>query len=66
MRNERYTYEGFLKAISKYPKFCDEMGDHMPDFEGAEYDLEGACKREMSFMFSHINQETGGHCNPDA
>jgi len=34
----------------------------MPD---PSYDLDKTCMRELSTMFAHFNQETGGHCPQD-
>lgn len=27
-RNEFYTYDNFLKAVAKYPMFCDEFNEN--------------------------------------
>ena len=46
-RNSVYTYEGFLKAVAKYPKFCGENDlDNYTDDE--------ACKRELATLFAHF------------
>jgi hypothetical protein len=51
-RNENYTYEGFLKAVARFPKFCSEDEDG-----GAGSDE--MCKRELATLFAHIVKETG-------
>jgi len=47
-----YTYENFLKAIAKFPKFCN---DHATSTQ--EADLEEACKIELSTFLAHMKQE---------
>jgi chitodextrinase len=42
-----YTYDGFLKAVSMYPKFCDE--DDLDNYTADE-----ACKRELATLFAHF------------
>jgi hypothetical protein len=59
-RYEKYTYEGFLEAVSRYPQLCNEQGGYMPDGYNVD-DLDKTCMRELSIMFAHFNQETGGH-----
>ena len=49
--SENYTYQGFLEATAKYPKFCNEAN---PD----KYTLDEACRVELSTVFAHIRQET--------
>jgi len=56
-RRDIYTYDGLLHAIGKYPAFCGEKGPSLPD---SDYTLDDACKRELSTIFAHFNQETGG------
>lgn len=56
MRDSLYTYEGFLKAVGKYPYFCDDKGPHL-----SSYTEDQACQRELAMMFAHYNQETGYH-----
>jgi len=50
MRNALYTYQGFLRAIAKFPKFCGESNMYIND---AERD-EKTCKRELAFLFAHF------------
>jgi predicted nucleotide-binding protein (sugar kinase/HSP70/actin superfamily) len=47
MKNALYTYQGFLRAIAKFPKFCGESNI-------ANYDAVMTCKRELSFLFAHF------------
>jgi hypothetical protein len=54
IRKPLYKYEGFLKAVAKYPAFCGESNL-------ANYDDEDTCARELSTLFAHFNQETGLH-----
>jgi hypothetical protein len=54
MKNALYTYQGFLRALAKFPKFCGESNLD-------NYDPDESCKRELSFLFAHFAQETGYH-----
>lgn len=53
-----YTYAGFLQAIAKFPKFCDE--DNL-----SNYTQDEACKRELATLFAHFAQESGHHSDTD-
>lgn len=53
--NKVYTYETFLQAAAKFPAFCNEKAEWLQE------DLDLICKKEMITMWSHWNQETGGH-----
>jgi hypothetical protein len=53
-RNTIYTYEGFLEAVAKYPKFCDE--NHLTGVTDDD-----ACRTELSTLFAHFAQESGYH-----
>ena len=46
-----YTYTNFLKAVAKFPAFCNETNLSMS--------LLDTCKREVSTLFAHWGQETG-------
>jgi len=48
----KYSREGFLKAVAKFPKLCGE--NNRED----ETDLD-TCKREIAAIFAHFAQETG-------
>lgn len=37
LRNEIYTYEGFLRAVGKWPAFCGERGDGLKTSAGVAY-----------------------------
>ncbi|CAM3811092.1 glycoside hydrolase family 19 protein [Parendozoicomonas haliclonae] len=52
-RAPEYTYEGFLKAVAKFPAFCDEYTDGR--------DSDAICRKSLATMFAHFAQETGGH-----
>lgn len=51
-RNEIYTYDGFLRAAARFPKFCND------DANGGSGSDE-MCKRELATLFAHIVKETG-------
>ena len=51
IRNEVYTYEAFLNAVGKFPKFCGEAINR-----GV---FESTCKRELATLFAHFVSETG-------
>ncbi|WP_232313104.1 glycoside hydrolase family 19 protein [Enterovibrio coralii] len=53
LRDEKYTYLNFLKAIGKYPAFCGDYSDGR--------DAEAICRKSLATMFAHFTQETGGH-----
>ena len=46
-----YTYTNFLKAVAKYPSFCNETNLSMS--------VDDTCRRELSTLFAHWGQETG-------
>jgi len=48
-RNSIYTYENFMKALARYPKFCGEAKDSVE-----ESDLENACKIELAAILTHM------------
>lgn len=52
-RHPNYTYENFLKAVSKFPAFCGAYNDGR--------DSIGICRKSLATMFAHFAQETGGH-----
>jgi len=54
LRDSLYTYDGFLKAVGTYPHFCDDKGPYLE-----KYTEDQACQRELSMLFTHINQESG-------
>jgi hypothetical protein len=45
-----YTYDNFLRAVAKFPSFCNEAKDS---------DLENACKVELSTFLAHMKHESG-------
>ena len=47
--DELYTYESFLQAMAKFPKFCGEAKD-----ADDEDSLQNACKVELSTLLAHI------------
>lgn len=47
-----YTYDNFLKAVAKFPYFCNETNID-------DQTLEETCKRELASIFAHWGQETG-------
>ena len=52
-KNEVYTWEGFMQAIARYPKFCGEKADTVT------MTLDQMCKREIGILIAHATQETG-------
>lgn len=50
--NSIYTHDSFLKAVSKFPSFCNET-----NMSG--WTLEQTCRRELATVFAHWTQETG-------
>lgn len=48
-----YTFENFLKAIAKFPYFCNDVS---PD---SSLTLDEACKREVATLLAHIKHESG-------
>jgi hypothetical protein len=56
-RDSLYTYDGFIKAVAKYPMFCGEYNDSSTDTNLEN--LDNACKRELSTLLAHfeINSE---------
>lgn len=55
VRKSIYTYSELLKSIAKFPLFCNDTAP------GSGMDLDTACKTELSTIFAHMVQETGGH-----
>jgi chitodextrinase len=49
MKNDLYTYQGFLRALAKFPKFCGES-----NLVNYNFDSDKTCKRELSFLFAHF------------
>ncbi|WP_019614194.1 glycoside hydrolase family 19 protein [Psychromonas ossibalaenae] len=52
-RNAAYSYENFLKAVGKYPAFCDT-------YTGGQ-NSESICRESLATVFAHFTQETGGN-----
>ena len=59
LRDRFYTYDGFLEAVGSYPLFCDDKGRHFTNKRLLSDDE--VCKRELSMLFAHFNQETGAN-----
>ena len=58
-RNPIYTYDNFLKAVAKFPKFCND--NNIPGNT-----MEETCRRELAAMFAHWGQETGLRQPPES
>jgi len=58
LANPVYTYKNFLKAVAKFPKFCNETNK-------AGQSLDQTCKRELATLFAHWGQETGKRSTSD-
>ena len=59
LADDVYTYENFLKAVAKFPHFCNET--KLKDSDGNDWSKEKTCRRELAAMFAHWTQETGAH-----
>jgi hypothetical protein len=44
-----YTYDGFMRAMSRFPAFCGESND-----SDDEADIVNACKVELAAMIVHM------------
>ncbi|WP_051304668.1 glycoside hydrolase family 19 protein [Chitinilyticum litopenaei] len=53
LRNARYSYTNFLKAVAKFPAFCQTYSD------GRNSDA--ICSKLLATMFAHMVQETGAN-----
>jgi hypothetical protein len=62
LRNDKYTYTNFLKAVAKFPYFCNEFKDE--DKLNLENE-ENACKRELAALFAHMAYESGNNDGHD-
>jgi hypothetical protein len=51
-KNALYTYDGFIKAVAKYPMFCGEYNVNSSDLNLENID--NACKRELSALLAHF------------
>ena len=49
IRKPLYEYEGFLRAVAKFPAFCGE--GNLDD----RYDEDDTCARELAALFAHFN-----------
>jgi len=47
---KNYTYEGFLKAVARYPALCGENNTDLSDLS--------MCKKEIASIFAHVVRET--------
>lgn len=47
-----YTYDNFLKAVAKFPKFCNDPSAVDPD-------LENSCRVELSTFLAQMKHESG-------
>jgi len=59
-RDAFYTYNSFIKAVAKYPAFCNEKNGAVESTNTAT--LDETCKRELSALFAHITYASG---NPE-
>jgi hypothetical protein len=53
-----YTYNGFLRAVAKFPAFCNDFNEETDDVLNIK-DIDQVCKRELSTLFAHIAYESG-------
>lgn len=56
--HELYDYTGFLKAVARFPAFCNET-QLKEDSAGTGDALEQSCRIELATIFAHWGQETG-------
>lgn len=49
-----YSYGDFLRAVAKFPRFCEDAKD-----SNEEADLLEACKLELSTFLAHMKHESG-------
>merc|ERR1711893_418295 len=52
--HEELTYLNFMRAISRFPKFC---GEAKPDSEG-DSDLFNSCKVELAALLAHMSESS--------
>ena len=52
--NSIYNYDNFLKAVAKFPAFCDESNDPFG------LDENETCKREIATLFAHMTIDSDG------
>lgn len=52
LRNDVYSYDGFLNAVGKFPAFCNENAE-VENWSGIDM-----CKKELATMFAHFALET--------
>lgn len=49
--NYTYSYGSFLRAVAKYPMFCNEVSD-------SSISLDDACKSELAAILAQISVTT--------
>lgn len=59
LKDDLYTYTNFLKAVGKFPHFCNEVNDEYTGLKTNAEDVDQACKRELATLFAHIAYESG-------
>lgn len=59
LANSFYTYNNFLKAVAKFPAFCNQVNSEYTGLTINAENLDNACKRELSTLFAHIALESG-------
>jgi len=59
LKDDFYTYENFLKAVGKFPHFCNEVNDAYTGHKTNAKNVDEACKRELATLFAHIAFESG-------
>lgn len=50
-----FTYQNFIKAVARYPQFCNEKDASNTN------SLDDVCKIELATFLANATQETGGH-----
>jgi len=59
LKDDFYTYTNFLKAVGKFPHFCNEVNDDYTGLKTNAENIDQACKRELATLFAHIAYESG-------
>jgi chitodextrinase len=59
LKNDFFTYTNFLKAVGKFPHFCNEVNDDYTGLKTNAENIDQACKRELATLFAHIAYESG-------
>jgi len=59
IRDSMFTYTNFLKAVGKFPMFCNEFNADYTGHKTNAENVDMTCKRELSTLFAHIAYQSG-------